>query len=68
MRGGFAPPGVIWQYLETFYIVTALRVCYGHLVGRAQGCYFTSCSEWSSPTTKDGPAQTVGSAKVVQGS
>lgn len=35
MRG--TPPRDIWQCLETFFIVTTLRVCYWHLLGRAQG-------------------------------
>lgn len=38
-QGNIAPPGDIWQSLETLLIVTTGRVMLAaHLVGRGQGC------------------------------
>lgn len=59
----FSFPGVIWQSLETFLMVRT-GGCYWHLVGRGQGCCYTSYHTHKSPTAKTNPASNVSMAQV----
>lgn len=53
---GVLPPGVVWQSLETFLVVTTGghrgRSCYWHLLGWVQGCCWVSFSAQDSPHNK----------------
>ena len=55
----------IWQWLETFSVVTALKGgCCWHPVGGGQGCCHPSCSTQTTSTTKNYPASEVSSAEA----
>lgn len=58
----FCLPGDIWQYVETFSVVTAGERDSWHLLGGGQGCCWTSHNAQGSPPTKSDWAASVSAA------
>lgn len=64
LKWGQATSGDTGQCQRHFWLSQLGRECYGHVVGRGQGCCYTPCNAHDSPTTLNRPGRNASSAEA----
>lgn len=65
MKRCFRAPQGGWIYALLLFIVTMIRGCSGHLLGRSLGCYTPSCLHQSCPTEEHSEERKMGRPACV---